>query len=241
MCTVTIVPAGDGFRLGCNRDERRDRAAASPPALHGLPHRTAIFPVDPVGRGTWVGVNNAGLAAALLNRTIDVAPPVDSPRRSRGLIVPDVLDCASLNDALEMAVALNANDFDRFRLVIVQQATVATLTSDGTTLAVEVTDLTRPLMLTSSSLGDALVEGPRRRLFERMFAGEERSWLRAQSRFHRHQWRSRRDISVRMERADARTVSHTVVDVSALEIELRYRALDSAVYGQAACADAGSR
>ena len=46
----------------------------------------------------------------------------------------------------------------------------------------------------------------------------------AQSVFHRHQWRSRRDISVRMERAEAKTVSHTFVSVTASAIELRYRA-----------------
>jgi len=84
------------------------------------------------------------------------------------------------------------------------------------------------MMLTSSSLGDALVEKPRRRLFERLFAGEERSWLQAQSLFHRHQWESRRGVSVRMERADAKTVSQTFVSVTGSAIELRYRALESA-------------
>jgi hypothetical protein len=60
------------------------------------------------------------------------------------------------------------------------------------------------------------------------FAGEERSWEQAQSLFHRHQWQSRRDISVRMERADAKTVSQAFVSVTGSAIELRYRALESA-------------
>ena len=104
------------------------------------------------------------------------------------------------------------------------------LTSDGAELAVEVTDLARPMMLTSSSLGDALVERPRRRLFERIFAGEERSWVQAQNLFHRHQWQRRPGISVRMERADAKTVSQTFVSVTGSAIELRYRALESAEF-----------
>ena len=231
MCTVTIVPVGDGFRLGCNRDERRDRAPALPPAVHGLSRRTAIFPVDRAGPGTWVGVNDASLAAALLNRSPDSTVPLDTRRRrSRGLIIPYLLECASLADALQRGAAVDPRDFDRFRLAMVQRGTVATLTSDGAELAVEVTDLARPMMLTSSSLGDALVEKPRRRLFERVFGGEEPSWVVAQSLFHRHQWRSRRDISVRMERADAKTVSHTFVSVTASAIELRYRALESAEF-----------
>ena len=228
MCTVTIVPLQDGFRLGCNRDERRDRAEARPPAVHGLQHRTAVFPVDPQGLGTWVGVNDAGLAGALLNRTIDSAEPiVKTSRLSRGLIIPDLLDCTSLTEALDVSAALDPGDFDRFRLVVAQNTSAAIVMSDGVALSVELTKLSRPIMLTSSSLGDAFVEGPRRRLFDRLFAGEARSWLRAQSRFHSHQWPSRRDISVRMERADARTVSQTIVNVSCRAIELRYRAPES--------------
>jgi transport and Golgi organization protein 2 len=229
VCTVTIVPVGNGFRLGCNRDERRDRAPALPPAVHGLSHRTAIFPVDPAGPGTWIGVNDTSLAAALLNRSTDsTAPRGKSRRRSRGLIIPYLLECASLADALHRGAAVDPIDFDRFRLAMVQRGTVATLTSDGAELTVEVTNLARPMMLTSSSLGDALVEKPRRRLFERVFAGEERSWVQAQSLFHRHQWQSRRGISVRMERADAKTVSQTFVNVTGSAIELRYRALEPA-------------
>ena len=229
MCTVTIVPVGNGFCLGCNRDERRDRVAASLPAIHGLSHRTAIFPVDPAGPGTWVGVNDTSLAAALLNRNMNSTAPLGkSRRRSRGLIIPYLLECDSLADAVHRGAAVDPTDFDRFRLAMVQRGTVATMTSDGAELVVEVTDLARPMMLTSSSLGDAWVDRPRRRLFERVFAGEERSWVQAQRLFHRHQWRSRRDISVRMERADAKTVSQTFVSVTDSAIELRYRALESA-------------
>jgi len=222
---------GNGFRLGCNRDERRDRTAALPPAVHGLARRTAIFPVDPAGPGTWVGVNDASIAAALLNRNPDSTAPLQKNRRlSRGLIIPYLLECDSLADAIGRASAMDPNDFDRFRLAMVQRGTVATLTSDGAELAVEVTDLARPMMLTSSSLGDALVERPRRRLFDRIFDGEESSWAQAQNHFHRHQWQARPGISVRMERAVAKTVSQTFVCVTGNAIELRYRALESEAF-----------
>src|SRR5262249_40866814 len=99
--------------------------------------------------------------------------------------------------------------------------------SDGNRRGVEVTDLSRPTMLTSSSLGDSVVDEPRRGLFEQLFAHSGRSWLESQDRFHRHQWRSRRHVSVRMERPHARTVSYTVVTVSSSAIQLRYRPVDS--------------
>lgn len=169
MCTMTIVPCDDGFRLVCNRDERRDRTAATPPCVRRLEHRTAVFPVDPVSGGTWVGVNDAGLAAALLNRTTDSAAAAGNRLlRSRGLIIPTLLDCGSVPDALEIAARLDPAHFDLFRLVVVQRMVAGVLTSDGLTLSVETMEVSRPALLTSSSLGDDVVEAPRRRLFERL-------------------------------------------------------------------------
>lgn len=229
MCTVSVVPRGDGFRLVCNRDERRDRPAATPPTVHRLHHSTAIYPVDPVGRGTWVGVNDAGLAAALLNRTIDSVPsPSRLPVRSRGLIIPTLLGCRSLIDALDIAAGLNPVHFDRFRLILVRRMAAAVLTSDGLALSIETMSVSRPLMLTSSSLGDGVVQAPRRRLFERLMRQSHGACVAAQARFHAHQWPSRTEISVVMERPEARTVSRTLIDVTSDTIELRHDPLGSA-------------
>ena len=71
----------------------------------------------------------------------------------------------------------------------------------------------RPVMFTSSSLGDAIVETPRRRLFEELvLAGDD--WLRGQFRFHRHRWDEQPEISIQMARQDAATVSRTTIDVT---------------------------
>jgi hypothetical protein len=224
MCTITIVPKDDGFRLLCNRDERRGRPPAIPPHICCLRDRATIFPVDPVGGGTWVGVNDAGVAAALLNRTVDTAVRIARrPLRSRGLIIPALFGCGSLAEALKVTAVLDPTHFYLFRLVVVQTNTVAVVTSNGFALSIEVNDFSRPLMLTSSSLGDAVVEPPRRRLFEQLVVEKEGAWLRAQARFHLHRWRSHADISVTMERPDARTVSRTLIDVSSRAIELCYR------------------
>lgn len=229
MCTVTIVPYDDGFRLVCNRDERRNRPAAMAPAVHRLHDRAVIYPVDPAGGGTWVGVNDAGLAAALLNRTIDPGVPRGgAPPRSRGLVIPGLLACCSLTEALDMAARLEPTEFDLFRLVLVQRMAAVVLTSDGRTLSAEVMNLARPRMLTSSSLGDTVVEAPRRRLFERLVVKNEETWLTGQARFHAHRWRSRADISVTMEREAARTVSRTSITVTSHARELRYEPLGSA-------------
>ena len=100
------------------------------------------------------------------------------------------------------------------------------LTSGESGCSAETIDLSRPTMLTSSSLGDDLVDAPRRLLFDTMFANN-RDWLAAQRQFHAHQWTSRPDISIRMERPDARTVSRTTIDVGSQRIAVDYESLGS--------------
>jgi Transport and Golgi organisation 2 len=224
MCTVTIVPLGNGFRLCCNRDERRNRPTAAPPMVQSLGQRQAIFPIDPTSQGTWVGVNDAGLTMALLNRTADQMNLLDeTPEVSRGRIIPALLTCGSADEALEHCARLDAARFDRFRLLIMQGTTAIVVTSDTRAFLHDVVSVSQPVMWTSSSLGDDVVEGPRRELFNRMFDDRQGEWLRAQRRFHRHQWRTRPQISVMMERSDARTVSQTAIDVRLRAITLTYR------------------
>lgn len=180
-----------------------------------------MFPLDPHGGGTWIGVNDRGLAAALLNRTIEAGGTPTKPR-SRGLIVPAVLDADSLDSALTAAGTLCLSQFNLFRLLLVQNARSAVLTSDGDHLSVETSELAQPLMLTSSSLGDAVVEEPRRRLFAELFRTDASAWEETQTIFHAHRWQDRPEVSVLMSREDARTVSQSFLTISTRSIHFQY-------------------
>jgi Transport and Golgi organisation 2 len=225
MCTVTVVPHETGVRVMCNRDERRSRPAALPPQVHDLGGRLAAFPVDPRGGGSWVGVNDAGIIVTLLNVSGSSRRSPEEPRQSRGLIVREMLRCGSLSHVLETVASLDVGLFDLFRLVVAQGSTVVDATTDGVrSVTPRQIRLDTPLIFTSSSLGDSLVEAPRQQLFQRMVVEAPSGWLRGQRRFHRHQWPSRPEISVRMERHDALTVSRTVVEVTRARRTLFYEA-----------------
>jgi hypothetical protein len=51
------------------------------------------------------------------------------------------------------------------------------------------------------------------------------SWLDGQARFHAHRWPQRPELSVRMARRGARTVSRSVVDVDPAAIRFEYASL----------------
>lgn len=231
MCTVTIIPLtarrrapprstrpvfdGPGVRLACNRDELRTRPAALAPAVRRFGERLAILPVDPQSGGTWVAASDAGLAFSLLN--VNPAPGLDraelESRPSRGLIIPALLPSASLQDAVNAASAVDAARARPFRLVVADRCSWAALRCDGRTVAVEGTGgIGRPALFTTSGLGDQLVERPRRALFEQMFASSG-DLAAAQDQFHRHSWPERPELSVCMRRAEARTVSLTVIEL----------------------------
>jgi hypothetical protein len=223
MCTVTAVPTQETVRLACNRDELRCRPVALPPRIEQFGQRRAVLPVDPTSGGTWVAVNDAGLALALLNVNSrnGAAAPQAAPL-SRGKIIP-----ALLHDDTPLSAACSALDLDParyapFRLVLVNRHEAAEVHSDGARIRlVWRRGLTSPQFFTSSGLGDQAVEGPRRQLFGEFFdqPGDRRA---QQDAFHRHRWPDRPHLSVCMDRQDARTVSHTVVSLAPDRVTLSY-------------------
>jgi len=49
MCTVTFIPHREGYLLGMNRDERKSRPIASPPAVFEHRGIDSIYPLDTEG------------------------------------------------------------------------------------------------------------------------------------------------------------------------------------------------
>jgi uncharacterized protein with NRDE domain len=98
---------------GANREEVY-RRGGEPPRLHDDPCRW-VGGVDPAAGGTWLGVNEHGVLAAVTNRNKDSKP---SRPRSRGLLVRDLLSCASAAAASELAVhELSTDRYDGCNIV----------------------------------------------------------------------------------------------------------------------------
>lgn len=229
MCTVTVVPYfRDGnscVRVGCNRDELRDRPAAELPRVRCFAATRSIYPLDPVSGGTWIAVNEVGLAFVLLNVNDGSVRQQYCPLRSRGAIIPTLLNCLTLMSALGRLSSMEPSDYSPFRLLLIDRFAIAELHSDGKkTRLLQSRRLVRPLLFTSSGLGDALVEFPRRQLFLGLF--ERNQDVRAQQeRFHRHRWPDRRHLSVCMSRPEARTVSYSVADLTPDGVTFIYQPL----------------
>lgn len=221
MCTVSVVPTEAGFRVVCNRDEQRARPVAQPPTVHHFGRTAGVWPGDPLSGGTWIGVNDAGLAMVVLNRPSTQPRPGRQRGLSRGTIIPGLLRLTTAESAIDAVGDLPLDRFDPFTLVIVQGDVVCSVTSSEGALTSQVQMFTKPVMFTSSSLGEEIADGPRRGLFARLVE-RTGSPLYGQRAFHRHRWPHMPEISVLMSRRDAATVSRTLLDVGRRGIRVHY-------------------
>lgn len=96
MCTVTLRCGGGSLLLTMNRDERYERAPEQAPRrIAGDPgHPAWMAPFDGASGGTWIGVNERGVAACLVNGYApeDAALLGRPGVPSRGSIIPRVLE-----------------------------------------------------------------------------------------------------------------------------------------------------
>jgi len=162
MCTLIVIREEEALRVAANRDEELDRPAR-PPELWRLGARTALAPVDERARGTWIGVNDAGLFAALTNRFGASGRP-DAP--SRGRWVPRMLEGTSADEAVARLRRESVPE-NGFHLVVADLGAAFLAVHDGSTLEVSPLPL-GATVVTERSFGAA--EAPREARIRRALA-----------------------------------------------------------------------
>jgi len=232
MCTVSLIrvpptgrAAGGYVRLASNRDESRQRPTALPPQIRHAGERQIVMPVDPTSDGTWIAVNDAGIAATLLNIYPKPGDPTvrakDPSLRSRGEIIPSLLAHSTIAEVRESLREIDVRQYPGFRLVITDGEHLLTCRSEEGELSETLEPWDgQPMMWASSGLGDEIVDGPRRALFDRTLALSPDA--DAQDEYHRADDREASHLAVCMSRPDAHTVSYTFVEITEARVELAY-------------------
>ncbi len=131
MCTVVILrrPGHDWpLILAANRDEMTDRPWL-PPARHWPDRKEAVAGLDQLAGGTWLGLNDWGVIAGILNRPGSLGP--DPKFRSRGELPLDALDHAEARAAAEAMATLEPLSYRTFNLVIADAREAFWLSSRG--------------------------------------------------------------------------------------------------------------
>jgi hypothetical protein len=149
--------------VAANRDERLDRPAGAPRAS-GRSVRVWAG-IDREAGGTWLGINSLGLVVGLTNAA---RAPRDPARRSRGLLVLDLLAARCAEEAAEMVGSIEPQLYNPFQIFLAGAEGAYLATLDGAPgRGVEVRALAPGvLVLTNAAPGDP--EEPRRAEVVRM-------------------------------------------------------------------------
>ncbi len=137
MCTLIVIHRrvpGVPLVVAANRDEFYDRPAAAPAHLPHPAGGVILAPRDLRAGGTWLGLNQSSVLAALTNRP---NPTPDSSLRSRGLLVLDALGFESASEAATAFESLKPDQYNPFNLLVADASDAFTVVCHGGRIRVE--------------------------------------------------------------------------------------------------------
>jgi hypothetical protein len=151
MCTVTFIPSGNKYFFTSSRDELAGRPVAVFPRLYEINGHQILFPKDPQGGGSWIAVNQSGNAAVLLNGAMKTHQPEPAYRKSRGLVLLDLVANSGLADAFEKT---DFNGIEPFTVILFENNNLCSGKWDGRMKWLESLNSNRPHIWSSVTLYD---------------------------------------------------------------------------------------
>ena len=218
MCTLSWTLGEEGYLVAVNRDERRSRLPAAPPLLQRGPAGVFLAPVDGDAGGTWIAVNEHGLALALLNAPLAVLERPPESYTSRGQLVRAL---AGATDLTVVAAALGTGNLGPFRGFTLAAFSPGAAPRAWTWNGAVLTGALEPVSpLISSPLPDPAIAASRRSAFAAARPGAVQDLLA----LHASHAPVRGPRSICMHADEAGTVSLTLVEVQRDEVSMRYAA-----------------
>lgn len=171
MCTVTFIRSADKIYITSNRDEKHWRSSAFPPALYPFSTGTLLFPKDGDAGGTWIGAHENGNAIVFLNGGFVRHQPAPPYRKSRGLVLLDLLDSSN---PVTSFTQLSLQKIEPFTAVIWSSGQLFECRWDGAQKQVTELNDSEPHIWSSVTLYDETVVAKRKSWF--------REWLQQHSK-----------------------------------------------------------
>jgi hypothetical protein len=183
MCTVSFVKTNNTIIITSNRDEKTIRLRAIPPRTYTLNGKNLIFPKDLKALGTWFAVNADGTIVVLLNGANE-KHFVELPyRKSRGLIV---LELISSNSPKSFWTEIDLDNIEPFTLVLFQSKELFQLRWNGKEKEIESLDSSQNHIWSSSTLYPAAVRKQRASWFSTFMTVNPEISESKMYEFHRH-------------------------------------------------------
>ncbi len=131
MCTLVLLRRPRHrwpLLMATNRDERLERPWTAP-GRHWSKQPDVVAGLDRLAGGSWLGMNDAGVVAGVLNRVGSLGPAEGT--RSRGELVLQALHYGSAQEAAGALAGLPSTLYRPFNLVIVDREDACWLRNAG--------------------------------------------------------------------------------------------------------------
>lgn len=214
MCSVSWWIDDFGYQIFFNRDEQKTRASALPPQAFMQQKTQVLMPVDPVGKGSWISLNEHGLSLCLLNNYQGKKP--EGELVSRGKLLKRLSSEATIANVEQHFNQLLLDQFAPFTLLAFEFANnkVRSFEWNGETVSIDYA--TSPCI--SSAVDLEKVSIYRQTAYEALPIETADDLLAFHSQHHpKHS-----HLSVCMHREDAQTVSFTCIQVSNESMKIGY-------------------
>jgi len=222
MCTVTFIPSGDKLYITSNRDEKHGRSSALPPAVYPFASGNLLYPKDRDAGGTWIAAHENGHAIVLLNGGFVRHTPQPPYRKSRGLVLLELID--SVNPVKQFQT-VPLQQIEPFTAVIWSNGQLHECRWDGAQKHHTRLRIAEPHIWSSATLYDECVVAKRKSWFDAWLQSCKTELPAPEDILHFHQFTGDGDShnDLRMNRnGQVFTVSVTLLELSADVTNMHY-------------------
>jgi uncharacterized protein with NRDE domain len=217
MCTVSFVRVNEKVVITSNRDEKVIRLAI-PPSNYLINGKNVIFPKDPKAGGTWYAVDENGNVLVLLNGASEKHTVQEFYRKSRGLVVLDIIGSKSPKDFWQ---ELNLENIEPFTLVLFQDGELFQLRWNGNQKETLLLDPNKNHIWASSTLYPKEIRTKRADLFDTFLESNQEVSAQEIHHFHRYAENENQENGLVINRNDVLktlSITQTVIDSNKVSI-----------------------
>jgi hypothetical protein len=214
MCSVSWCIDDSGYQIFFNRDEQKTRAPALAPQSFFQQETHVLMPIDPVGQGSWISLNEYGLSLCLLNNYQGTKP--EGELISRGQLLKRLSSEADLAQVEAHFGTLTLEQFAPFTLLAFELENSKVRSFEWNGKQACISNAVSPHFSSAVALDN--VSEYRQSVYEH----EPMKNTEALLMFHSQHHPEHSHMSVCMHRDDAQTVSFTRIQVSKDSMQMNY-------------------
>jgi len=219
MCSVSFVPLEDGFLLTSNRDEKKYRPTIEP-KLYLENNTRLLYPKDEKAGGTWIVAKEDGTCIVLLNGAFKNHQKKENYRKSRGVILKEII---TAEDSKFCLLEINLKNVEPFTLIIFQKNELTEVRWDGVEKHIIPKPINKPHFWSSATLYNSDQQGIRQQWFQDYYTSKSELTVDTILSFHSSTHSDNTEFGLVINREDGtQTVSITQLLIKNKKVEMTY-------------------